>query len=73
MGVISKVVGMIDDPGKYNQYLRILGQKHVFYEADAELFQQVAFMFLATIKPLLEQEVRIPGAEYVISPIWKLP
>ena len=47
----------IDDPAGYRNYLSILGQKHVFYEARPKYLGQMGFMFLAAIKPILEKEV----------------
>lgn len=35
----------------------MLGQKHVMYDAEPQYLNQMGFMFLAAIQPILEKEV----------------
>jgi len=51
------VIERIDDPESYIGYLTILGQKHVMYEAEPKYIDQMGYMFLSSIKPILEKEV----------------
>ena len=55
------MVENIDEPAKYASHLKILGEKHIMYEADPNFLQQMGFMFLAAIQPILEQEVIRPS------------
>eukprot|EP00095_Tigriopus_kingsejongensis_P001661 maker-scaffold670_size114954-snap-gene-0.19 protein:Tk01661 transcript:maker-scaffold670_size114954-snap-gene-0.19-mRNA-1 annotation:"dual specificity mitogen-activated protein kinase kinase 5-like" len=50
------VVHNIDEPTVYIKYLTMLGQKHVMYEAEPQYLNQMGFMFLSAIQPLLEKE-----------------
>ncbi|XP_059087578.1 globin-like [Tigriopus californicus] len=56
MKVIEKVVDRIDTPETYIKYLTMLGQKHVMYDAEPQYLNQMGFMFLAAIQPILEKE-----------------
>ena len=58
MGVITKVVDRIHEPEKYEQYLQILGQKHLFYDVQKEYMHIMGTMYLAVIRPMLEREVK---------------
>ena len=55
--LLFQVVDRLDDPSSYLSYLSILGEKHIMYEADPESMDQMGFMFLTAIKPILEKEV----------------
>jgi len=67
----QQVVNRIDQPKSYLGYLAILGQKHFMYEANPEFMDQMGYMFLAAIKPILEAQVSythvnmlLPGVLY---------
>ena len=63
MNVITRCVDLIEDPEKEKEYLVMLGQKHILYEAKPEYLHQMGYLFLSTIKPLLEKEVRLLYAQ----------
>ena len=48
----------IDEPEHYLHYLRMLGGKHVAYEAEPEYLAMMGSVFLGVIHPILENEVR---------------
>ena len=58
VAVIKKVVTKIDEPAGYLNYLKILGAKHIMYEADVKYIKQMGYMFLSAIQPTLQKEVR---------------
>lgn len=64
--VIKKVVEKIDDPESYLPYLRILGEKHIQYEANVQHVDKMGYMFLAGIQPVLEREVRLFSFHYLV-------
>ncbi len=51
-----QIVDRIEDPPSYIGYLSILGQKHAMYDADPTAMDQMGYMFLAAIQPVLEKE-----------------
>ena len=57
--VIRKVVGKLDEPSVYLNYLKILGGKHIMFDADVKYIKQMGYMFLSAIQPTLEKEVGI--------------
>lgn len=59
VSVIRKVVGKLDEPSVYLNYLKILGGKHIMFDADVKYIKQMGYMFLSAIQPTLEKEVGI--------------
>jgi hypothetical protein len=51
------VVERLDTPQVYINYLTTLGRKHIMYEAEPELLDQIGYLFLTSIKTILEKEV----------------
>ena len=54
---IAQVVEKLDTPHVYINYLTTLGRKHIMYEAEPELLDQIGYLFLTSIKTILEREV----------------
>ena len=59
VSVIRKIVGKLDEPSVYLNYLKILGGKHIMFDADVKYIKQMGYMFLSAIQPTLEKEVGI--------------
>ena len=57
VSVIRKIVVKLDDPPGYLKYLKILGSKHIMFDADVKYIKQMGYMFLSAIQPTLEKEV----------------
>ena len=58
VSVIRKIVAKLDDPPGYLKYLKILGSKHIMFDADVKYIKQMGYMFLSAIQPTLEKEVK---------------
>ena len=59
VSVIRKIVGKLDETSVYLNYLKILGGKHIMFDADVKYIKQMGYMFLSAIQPTLEKEVGI--------------
>jgi len=59
-----QVVEKLDTPEVYINYLTTLGRKHIMYEAEPELLDQIGYLFLTSIKAILEREVKTVHDNY---------